>query len=215
MDCWKVLFAGCVVLFATASARAGNSDARERQAKRACMLGDTKKGVEILTELYLDTNDANWIFNQGRCYEQNGKNEQAILRFEEYLRKDKSLSPALADDVHKRIEGLQAKVARSRGKATQPEAAPDPALSRPPEPAQSPVTASAIPSSAAPANEPRGITQVEQVPQPQESPPAYKRWWFWTGIGAVVAGGVVTAVLLSSKSAAQSPACHQGGICVP
>jgi hypothetical protein len=73
MDCWKVLFAGCVVLFATGSARAGGIDARERQAKRACMLGDTKKGVEILTDLYLDTSDATYIFNQGRCYEQNGQ----------------------------------------------------------------------------------------------------------------------------------------------
>ncbi|HXI55035.1 MAG TPA: hypothetical protein VNO55_03180, partial [Polyangia bacterium] len=29
------------------------------------------------------------------------------------------------------------------------------------------------------------------------SRPVYKRWWFWTGIAAVVAGGVVATVLLT------------------
>lgn len=29
------------------------------------------------------------------------------------------------------------------------------------------------------------------------SPPVYTRWWFWTIIGSVVAGGVVTAVILT------------------
>jgi hypothetical protein len=213
MDCWKVLLTASVILFATASARAANLEVRERQAKRACMLGDTKKGVELLTDLYLDTNDATYIFNQARCYEQNGQGAQAILRFQEYLRKEKKISPALADEVKKRIDGLQARSA-GNDKAMQSDAVPGSTLTRPPEPTQS-STASTIPSSAAPATESLGIAQIGQAPEPQESPPAYKRWWFWTGIGAVVAGGVVTAVLLSSKSAAQSPACHPGGICVP
>ena len=51
------------------------------------MLGDSKKGVEILADLYLNTNDPNYIYNQGRCFEQNGENEKAILRFQEYQRK--------------------------------------------------------------------------------------------------------------------------------
>ena len=33
-----------------------------------------------------------------------------------------------------------------------------------------------------------------------ESPPLYTRWWFWTGLGVVVAGVVVTAIVLSSRS---------------
>jgi hypothetical protein len=27
----------------------------------------------------------------------------------------------------------------------------------------------------------------------------WKRWWFWTGVGAVVAAGVVTAVVISKR----------------
>jgi len=29
--------------------------------------------------------------------------------------------------------------------------------------------------------------------------PLYKRWWLWTGVGAVIAGGVIAGVLLSTK----------------
>jgi tetratricopeptide (TPR) repeat protein len=43
-----------------------------------------------------------------------------------------------------------------------------------------------------------------------ESPPVYKRWWFWTGLGAVVAAGVVTAVVLSSGSSKGIPGTKLG-----
>jgi tetratricopeptide (TPR) repeat protein len=38
------------------------------------------------------------------------------------------------------------------------------------------------------------------LPPAGESPPLYRKWWFWTGLGAVVAAGIVTAVVLSSGS---------------
>jgi hypothetical protein len=38
----------------------------------------------------------------------------------------------------------------------------------------------------------------------------YKRWWFWTGLGAVVAAGVVTAVVLSSGSSKGIPGTKLG-----
>jgi len=42
----------------------------ERVAKAACLSGDYIKGVSILAELYVQTNDPNLLFNQGRCYQQ-------------------------------------------------------------------------------------------------------------------------------------------------
>ena len=35
-------------------------------------------------------------------------------------------------------------------------------------------------------------------PEPPKRP-IYKRWWFWTVMGAVVAGGVITGVLLGTR----------------
>jgi len=206
------LVAGVLLLASHGALAAGGQEAQVRAAKKACLLGDTKKGSEILADLYVDTNDATFIYNQGRCFEQNGQKEQAILRFEEYLRKDKNLPPEDADAVRKRIDSLQASVDH-RGRPAQPEPAPATA-----PPLASPVAApiaSAIPPTAAPvpAAESPGILQTGLSPEPHESTPTYKRWWFWTGIGAVVAGGVVTAILLGSKSAPKSPACTTGVPC--
>ena len=239
MDLRKVVLASVVFLLAASSAWAGDRENKARAAQKACLLGDAKKGIEILADLYLDSNDATYIYNQGRCLEQNGQNEPAILRFQEYLRKETSLSPADADAVRKRIRDLQAAI-EHRGKPApaEPVATPTPApaattpspqappvipttaptLAMPTEapPPQATPVGSTIPASAAvaPTPEPLGITQPGPKPELQESQPVYKRWWFWTGVGAVVAGGVVAAVMLSSKSAAKSPSCDQGATCV-
>lgn len=76
-----------VVLLWSSQATAASKQSREREAKKACLAGDTARGVEVLAELYVDTNDINYIFNQGRCFEQNRRYEDAIGRFREYLTK--------------------------------------------------------------------------------------------------------------------------------
>lgn len=38
-----------------------------------------------------------------------------------------------------------------------------------------------------------------------DSPPFYKTWWFWTATGAVVAGAVVTGVLLGTSGGGDGP----------
>jgi len=203
MDDWRVVLAGVVFLIAMPNAQADNRQAQERAAQKACILGDSKQGTEILADLYLNTKDPNYIYNQGRCFEQNGENEKAILRFQEYLRKAKKLSPAEAAETREKIDNLQAAVDR-RTKALQP--APPPA----PEPAKT--TFVLIPAPAAPG--PAAITQPAPTPEPAETPPVYKRWWFWTGIGAVVAAGAVAGFFfLRPKSGASSPPCDLGGTC--
>jgi hypothetical protein len=200
-----------VVAAAQPAFAGGRESAKERAAHKACLAGDYATGVSILSDLFLASKDPVFLFNQSRCLEQSGQFAAAILHFQEFLRVGgEKLSVADKAEAEMHMADCQAQVAKQS-----PQPAPTPVLVAPAQP--QPVVASAIPSSAAPApaSEPLGITRVGQAPEPQESPPVYKRWWFWTGIGAVVAGGVVTAVLLSSKSAAQSPACHQGGTCVP
>ncbi|HEY2516248.1 MAG TPA: PEGA domain-containing protein [Polyangiaceae bacterium] len=38
--------------------------------------------------------------------------------------------------------------------------------------------------------------------EPQKSAPVTSKWWFWTGVGVVVAGGVVTAIALTTDKKA-------------
>jgi len=48
--------------------------------------------------------------------------------------------------------------------------------------------------------------------EPPENRSILKRWWFWTAVGVVVAGGIVAGIALSGKSA---PGCPTGAFCPP
>jgi hypothetical protein len=94
-------------------ASAAGRQAKERAAKKACLAGDPAKGVEILAELYVDTNDITFIFNQGRCFEQNRKYEDAIGRFREYLVKGEKLTAEEKAVAQKRIEACESYLPKS------------------------------------------------------------------------------------------------------
>jgi hypothetical protein len=64
---------------------AGRQD-KERAARKACLNGDYAKGIELLSDLFVDTQNPTHIFNQGRCLEQNHQYKDAIERFREFLR---------------------------------------------------------------------------------------------------------------------------------
>ena len=182
-----------------APARAADKvEAKERKARVECAAGNYTEGVRLLAELWVATKDANFLYNQARCYEQNGKNDQAVTRFREYLRKATGLPAEEVAAVNRRIDELQ-------GHATQ-RTAPAPKVIVPFSPVAPPAQAPGIDRSAELVSSPQ--------PAPVNDSPVYARWGFWTGVGAVVVGGVVTAVLLGRNSGQESPACDQGVPCV-
>ena len=195
-----------VISLATKPASAADRlDAKERKARVECAAGNFTEGVRLLAELWVETEDATHLYNQGRCYEQSGQNDLAISRFREYLRKAKKLPAKDIEMVNRRIDGLQLQ-ANNR-------AAPAPTVITLVQPAAPQPTS--VPVAAAPVATDRSAELVSAPqPAPPDEAPVYARWWFWTGIGAVVAGGVVTAVLLS-HSGTKSPACDPGVPCVP
>jgi hypothetical protein len=99
-------------------ASAASRQAQERAAKKACLASDPAKGVEILAELYVDTNDITYIFNQGRCFEQNRRYEDAIGRFREYLVKGEKLTADEKAVAQKRIDACESYLAKSEPPAT-------------------------------------------------------------------------------------------------
>jgi hypothetical protein len=103
-----------VMIVGSATARAADSrEAREREARKACFTGNVDRGVEILVDLYGETGHPNYIYNQARCFERNGKYDQALLSYEDYLRKAKDLGDVERAQVEKSIAELRAKVAAS------------------------------------------------------------------------------------------------------
>jgi hypothetical protein len=130
-----------VAAAAAGGARADQiEDPRPRQALTACASGDVARGVAILAELYAETHNPSFVFNQGRCYQQNGQLEPAAQRFREYLRVGKN-EPA-GDQLRAEgyIKEAEEGLARGRGRPpAKPAAAAPTAVSAPrPEPGAEP-----------------------------------------------------------------------------
>jgi tetratricopeptide (TPR) repeat protein len=129
------------VLLAGSTALAANRASQEKEARKACLNGDYARGVSILSDLFVSTKNPTYLFNQGRCFEQNRKYEEAIARFEEYLRAvgagELNLKASDKGQAEKRIQKCKELLAEqeSRNAATAPQAfVPPPASAPPPEP---------------------------------------------------------------------------------
>ena len=55
-------------------------------------LQEGRRGVESLSELFVETEDVTYVYNQGRCFEQSHRREDALDRFLEYQRKNRTPS---------------------------------------------------------------------------------------------------------------------------
>jgi hypothetical protein len=129
------------LLLANTPARAQQVDPRETQARSECLAGRFQAGVDLLAQLFAETANANYIYNQGRCYEQNGKPDEAVLRFREFLRKAKILSAEAKAEVNGHIAECQAMKAEQEGRAAPATTVPVP----PSSPGTPPSTAEAQP----------------------------------------------------------------------
>jgi hypothetical protein len=81
--------------------------------------------------------------------------------------------------------------------------APAPVAPAPPLPLPAPTPAVAPEPAPAPAP-PAGVDLTAAATPPEEPTPILKTWWFWTGVGAVVVAGTVTAVVLASRGGGTS-----------
>jgi len=141
------------------AASKANKQAKENSARLACLNGDYTEGVAILSKLFVESKDPTYIFNQGRCFEQNRRYEDAIARFQEYLRAGrKELSADDRDDAEHHIASCKEMRAQEPGRAPtilqpQPVVASPPTVPSKPEPELTPV-----PVVSRPAPEPASIS---------------------------------------------------------
>ena len=98
-----VLVAAALACRPAQAAEGSGLDAKKRAAKTACLSGDYTKGVALLAEIYVDTNNPIYLFNQGRCFQQNGRYEEAVTRFREYQRKNADAGGAHDPEAEKQI----------------------------------------------------------------------------------------------------------------
>jgi len=174
-------FLGVSLVLATSPALAGSRQAQERTARTSCLSGDYAKGVAILSELFVDTKDATYIFNQGRCFEQNSRYQDAIARFQEYLRTGKKLSESDKADAQKHIADCEDMLAKQNRAAE--------VASTPPPPP---------PAAPAPVVEVPAIVQPASPPSASGEPGVHLRT---AGVVTAAAGGaaLVTGLILNLK----------------
>jgi hypothetical protein len=172
------LLLGCLALIlpsllAATPAFGASRQTQEKVARKACLTGDYEKGVSILADLFVETKNAVYVFNQGRCLEQNLRYREAIGRFDEYLRlvessKDRATAEKHIADCRAR---LQEDTGKTQGTVPQPFVQPLP----PPNPTPGNTS------------RPDSTTLVEQ-PQTQPEPPKNRSGLLTAGIVTGVVG---------------------------
>jgi tetratricopeptide (TPR) repeat protein len=119
-----------VILGGVGVSRAEDDQEVERTARKACLSGNYVKGVELLSDLFVRTKEPTHIYNQARCYEQNGRFEEAILRFREFLViKSKTLDAEERADAEQHLATCQALLESNQAKRAE---APRPSPIEPP-----------------------------------------------------------------------------------
>jgi hypothetical protein len=115
--------------------------AKENEAREACLDGNYTGGVAILSKLFVETKDMTYIFNQGRCFEQNQRYQDAIARFREYLRAGRNSPDAAGQaEAERHIADCQEMLAQEHASPATPPpvSASPPATPAASEPAPTP-----------------------------------------------------------------------------
>jgi hypothetical protein len=152
--------AGLAFMALSPQALAASVDVRERTARKACLSGDFAKGIEILADLFVRTEDTTMIFNQGRCFEQNRRYEDAIARFQEYLRASPKLSAGDKAAAKRHIADCQELLDKQSAKPVTAPRTPEPepvVVPPPPTPVPVPVPEPVVAQQEVPAKQPSTV----------------------------------------------------------
>jgi hypothetical protein len=185
----------------TAWGRARPREQAEAEARKACAAGRVGEGIEMLAALLTEYGHPNYIYNQARCYQQNGKPEQAISRFKEYLRAAQDVTPDERARVERFIRELEAEVQAAAPPAPVHAPAPVPAPVAPASNAAVPTPAEAARASEAAGEAPAPVTVARSArPEPPTGPRHLRTAGIALGVIGVagLAGGLVAGLQVRS-----------------
>lgn len=135
---------------------------QEQAARKACLNGDYAKGTSILSDLFIQSGgNPIFVFNQARCFEQNRRYEDAVARFEEFLRTAEASRAGLSQDDKSAAEKHIADCKRHMEQESNKTSSPLAQASSTPAPAIAP---------SAPANQSQPTDSMPFVAQPASTP---------------------------------------------
>ena len=106
-----------------------DADPRDAEAKNLCFTGRVDAGIALLMKLHAEANDPLYVYNQARCYQQNGRLDQAIEKFKAYLSLAGEISPAERAEAATRLSSAEQERDRSIRMAATPATAAPPTTS--------------------------------------------------------------------------------------
>ncbi len=178
-----------------ATARADRStEARQHfeQATAHFAVGEFAEAATEYQIAYKLKPDPALLYNAAQSYRLANNPEKAIILYKNYLQ----LYPnePNAEDVRRQIVKLKDALAASESAKTSPPTGTT-------EPKQLPPGLPAEAAVAPPPTQPAtaATTPSNATTAMKRETPIYKKWWLWTAVGAVVAGGVVTAAVLATR----------------
>lgn len=149
-----------------------------RSAFEAGRFGDA---LNYFEQSYAISKRPGLLYNIGISRDRMRDDERALEAYEAYL--------AAVPDASNRVEVETRAAAIRSALAERQKAAPAPVV---PTPAETAATVEPT--------QPQTLAAVETTDEPKDSQGSVlERWWFWTAVGAVVAGGVVVGVVAASS----------------
>ena len=205
---------------AQAAGLSAKDTAKAKEARQLYKAGKYDAAAEIFLRLSNDYPDLLVLTrNLGACYYYLHRPEPALSNLREYLERAQNITPEDRREVEAWIAEMEKLRNQMAASASPAPVSPPPAVASsvpPSTPAPSPPAASPLPTPAPVEPVQQGL-DLRQAPAEQggaSAPKSGSRWWLWTGIGAVVVGGVVTAVLLSTRSPGREGSCTPGLSCI-
>jgi hypothetical protein len=178
------------VLVVMQPSRTATAQDKAKEAKKACISGDFVRGVELLSDLYVETGDPNFVFNQGRCFEQNGRYQDALNRFHEFVRKLKDAGMPADTNVERHIADCQAMLDKQAGV---------PLTGRAAVPAAAGLLTPPAPEPSAPATPPASVEAIAQS-APAATPSGAGLRIAGLATMALGAAGLTTGLILNLKA---------------
>jgi tetratricopeptide (TPR) repeat protein len=184
-----------VLLAACATARADRAtEAREhyQSATAHFAVGEFADAATEYQAAFKLKPDPALLYNAAQSYRLANNPEKALILYKNYVQ----LYPneANADEVRHQIEKVKEAIAAAERAKTSPPTGTTEPKQLPPSSAPDSTPAQAQPEPVAATS-----TTATAAPQKHETP-VYKKWWLWTIVGVVVAGGVVTTAVLVTRS---------------
>jgi hypothetical protein len=215
---------------AQAAGLSAKDTAKAKEARQLYKAGKYEAAAEIFLRLSNDYPDMLVLTrNLGACYYYLHRPEPALSNLREYLEREQNITP----EDRREVEAWIAEMEKLRSqRAAPPSSAPVVAPAPPPSTVASPSppsmpgpTAAALPRTPAtaslpapapvePVQEGLDLTQKSAGQEGAAAPESSSRWWLWTGIGAVVVGGIVSIIVWRASSS-PSPTPERDGTCSP